>query len=684
MANFEKVKEQILAEAENYLVPAPVKGWICPVCGSGSGAKGTGMTTKDGKHYTCWAQCGVWNMDIIDIIGLEKGLTSYEDKLKAAAKEVGVPWDDDESWRTEAVHRRTAEQDFADMAYQNQNKIERNTEDLTEFFLQAHARIGETDYHRGLSRSTLDRFCIGYDPAWKPANNPKAWASPRLIIPTGKGSYLARDTRSNLTESQKAYDKQKHGAVHVFNAAALKSATVPVFVVEGEIDAMSIVDVGGEAVGLGSISNTRLLIDLVKDYGTRAPLVIALDNDERGREAQNKLTAALQGIGVRVYTADICGEYKDPNERLMNDREGLTLAVEAAAQQAREQTDSDTLTELELIQRESAMHDLPDFLRGIEDSKRATAIPTGFPSLDKVLDGGLYAGLYVIGAISSLGKTTFCLQVADQIAEQGNDVLIFSLEMAKAELIAKSVSRLTLLEDLLIYGDTKYAKTTRGILTGSRYKDYSEAERQTIKCAVEAYGRYAGNIYITEGVGDIGVDAVREKVKRHVTVTGRHPVVLIDYLQILAPADPRYTDKQNTDRAVLELKRLSRDYGIPVIGISSFNRDNYTAPVNLTSFKESGAIEYSSDVLLGLQYEGMDYSEGETEKARDTRVRGLIKDELDAGRRGFARHIQVKVLKNRNGSQGDTVLDFFPMYNYFKEPENSGGRRNVYTDIGHR
>ena len=51
---------------------------------------------------------------------------------------------------------------------------------------------------------------------------------------------------------------------------------------------------------------------------------------------------------------------------------------------------------------------------------------------------------------------------------------------------------------------------------------------------------------------------------------GTNPVVIIDYLQILAPTDIRATDKQNTDKAVLELKRISRDYSVPIIGISSF------------------------------------------------------------------------------------------------------------------
>ena len=81
---------------------------------------------------------------------------------------------------------------------------------------------------------------------------------------------------------------------------------------------------------------------------------------------------------------------------------------------------------------------------------------------------------------------------------------------------------------------------------------------------------------------------------------------------------------------------MSRDYRLPIIGISSFNRDNYTAPVNLASFKESGAIEYSSDVLIGLQYEGMDYQEGEADKAREKRIRELINQAIADGKNGKA------------------------------------------------
>ena len=140
-------------------------------------------------------------------------------------------------------------------------------------------------------------------------------------------------------------------------------------------------------------------------------------------------------------------------------------------------------------------------------------------------------------------------------------------------------------------------------------------------------------------------------------------------MQILsAPAsDYRGTDKQKTDENVLELKRLSRDENIPVIAISSFNRDNYTTPVNMASFKESGALEYGSDVVIGLQLEGMDFQEGEADKAREKRIRELRKEAEALGRAGKGQQIQIKILKNRNGSKGSATLNFYPMFNYFED-----------------
>lgn len=75
----------------------------------------------------------------------------------------------------------------------------------------------------------------------------------------------------------------------------------------------------------------------------------------------------------------------------------------------------------------------------IKEFQECTKTKTGFRNLDA--ETSLYPGLYVLGAISSLGKTTFVHQMADQIAAAGGHVIYFSLEQTVLELASKSVSR---------------------------------------------------------------------------------------------------------------------------------------------------------------------------------------------------------------------------------------------------
>lgn len=637
-------------------------GYICPICRSGSGKHGTGITTKDGQHYTCWQGC-FSNASVIDVIGLEQGLTSaieleqglanYDALLQAAADEYGITID----WQapTKGVKKVKEKQAAPETDY-------------TDFFLQAHANIDNTDYHRGLTRATLDRFKVGFVGEWRHPKAPKMALSPRLIIPTSRYSYIARYAGAGdfINYRGERENKSKVGNVRIFNKKALYNADQPLFCVEGEIDALSIIDVGGEALALGGTGKWKALVEMVRNKRPSQPLIICMDNDAAGSAANNEIAQALETAGIAFIVADVAGPYKDANEALNADRNAFKGRVDAAREKAANMEAEALEAEREALRLEAAAYTLPDFLQSIEESKKAPFYPTGFPALDSILDGGLYSGLYIIGAISSLGKTTFCLHVADNIAAAGHDVLIFSLEMARNELIAKSVSRLTFQLDQEQYKSTTHAKTTRGIMTGTRYDHYSQIEKKLIQQAVNSYEQYAKNIYITEGVGNVGIAEIREKVQKHIKVTGKRPIVLLDYLQIIAPADIRATDKQNTDKAVLELKRLSRDYNIPIIGISSFNRENYTAPVSMTAFKESGAIEYSSDVLIGLQYYGMDYMEGENDKLRDKRVREIMKKAMAAGKSGRSQLIEVKILKNRNGSKGACLLDYYPAFNCFE------------------
>ena len=664
--NREEARQYIIGSARTYLKPDGQKqGYICPICGSGSGPHGTGITTKDGIHFTCWAGCYT-NADLLDIIGLQNGVTDYEGKLEAACKEFNIVLEKENPKDQSAApgENRNIHKNITQQSNTTQDAIK----DFGAFFLQAGKDLEKTSYHRGIRLETLKAYGVGYVEAWK---HPNAGASvkptPRLIIPISKYSYLARDTREEIPEDEKGFQKSKAKAIEnpswTFNLQALKNARQPVFILEGEIDALSVIDVGGDALAIGSVAYVKKFLKEAQNYTPQQPLIVSLDNDNAGQKAADELIKGLKDLGFTVYRFNIAGDFKDANERLINDREGLASIV------ARIESDPEGEIEASQLEKENTYSYMLDFLKEIEASKTAEYSPTGFKELDALLDGGLYAGLYIVGAISSLGKTSFCLNVADNIAAQGRDVLIFSLEMARKELIAKSVSRYTFLEAER-RGDSAHrtAKTTRGILTGSRYANYSQEERKVIEAAVGNYADFvSGHVYITEGLGNVNIAKIQETIERYVRIKHKAPIVLIDYLQIIAPFDMHATDKQNTDKAVTDLKRLSRDYNIPILAISSFNRDNYNAPVNLASFKESGAIEYSSDVLIGLQYNGMDWKDKEKEPERNRRIRELMASYIQAGKTGQAQEIQVKVLKNRNGSKGACVLKYYPMFNLFQD-----------------
>lgn len=318
---------------------------------------------------------------------------------------------------------------------------------------------------------------------------------------------------------------------------------------------------------------------------------------------------------------------------------------------------------------------------------------TGFTELDKKLDGGLMGEqLIFLGAISSLGKTSYALQIATQIAEQGKDVLIFSLEMSKNELNAKTISRYThiLTSEKKDQYRQKYRLTTRDILSGKiggvAFGKGTDAQGELFIEALEATKKIAGNTRIFVGENDVNVDNIRELVDTHIRATNKKPFVILDYLQILQPSGAaNTTDKRLlTDYDVTRLKVLSRDFHIPVLVISAFNRTSYLEPVSMGSFRESSGIEYSSDILLAMQYDGMDYQKhwfttqtGKKKKVfesiqdHNTRVRELL-DKMDKdGTKGSPLPIELKILKNRNGSKGSLYYDFLPAYNYYTEKTTS-------------
>ena len=355
------------------------------------------------------------------------------------------------------------------------------------------------------------------------------------------------------------------------------------------------------------------------------------------------------GVEGNVNSADIIRAVEDAGY-------GASLkGVQGKEKRSSLESEADALTDREKqlpppYPETSAAGQMAAFAAYIEAQAHRPALKTGFDKLDKALDGGLYDGLYVIGAVSSLGKTAFCMQMADQLAQQGRDVLIFSLEMMAYELMARSISRESFQLDTS--ARRHMAKTVRGVLDGKRYPNYTGQEKAHLETATARYAAYANHLYFREGDHETGLDFLRREILRHIEETGEKPVVLIDYLQIIAPVDVHFTDKQNLDRIVCALKKLSRELELTIFAISSFNRENYNLEVSMAAFKESGGIDYSADVLMGLQARGA----------------GSRTFNIDEEKRKDPRELELKILKNRSAAIPEPIpYRYYPAFSCFEE-----------------
>lgn len=481
----------------------------------------------------------------------------------------------------------------------------------------------ETDYFflRGLSTETIRKFSLGYDPKYR-----------CVVLPCEQGKYVRRSV------NEKKYLNEKGQTSPLFQPELLLGEE-PAFLVEGTFDALSAEELGFHACGLNGSGNREKAAALLRTRKRPGQILLIPDNDAAGESWANALCEEFPWL----YRCAPLETVKDLNELLCNDRKKAQQYLEASVEAAK-------IAAPPPYEKNNAASKIDGLRNYIAIQAERPALRTGFPALDVALDGGLYDGLYVLGAVSSLGKTAFCMQIADQLAMQGRDVLIASLEMSIYELMARSISRETFQDD-----ETKgkrLAKTVRGILNGRRYQRYDHEEIAHLDKAMESYKAYANHIFFFEGDHETGLDDIAHAIERHIEETGNKPIVFVDYLQIIAPIDVHFTDKQNIDRIVTGLKKLSRTYELTIIAISSFNRENYNLEASMIAFKESGGIDYSADVLIGLQ-------------ARGAGTRGF---NLETEKKKDPRELELKILKNRTAALGDPLpMRFYPAFSYFEE-----------------
>ena len=219
----------------------------------------------------------------------------------------------------------------------------------------------------------------------------------------------------------------------------------------------------------------------------------------------------------------------------------------------------------------------------IDNLKNYANRKTGFDNID--LNQFFSPVLYVIGATPAAGKTTFCWQLLEQLAHNGESCIFCSYEMSALELFTKTAAR------ELFKRNPSATLTAADIRRGgwTNALDSIAIEFSTSKL----------NLQVFE-LQDESVDDLLNLLRPLCIQAKKAPVVCLDYLQII----PHHKDniKLGIDDTVRKLKKFQRDTNTTFIVISSFNRTNYNQSVSFESFKESGGIEYSADVVWALQF----------------------------------------------------------------------------------
>ncbi len=273
-------------------------------------------------------------------------------------------------------------------------------------------------------------------------------------------------------------------------------------------------------------------------------------------------------------------------------------------------------------------------------------ISTGFLGLDAKLGGGFRKGLVIVAAEHGLGKTSLVLQMASTMANAGNIVLMYSLEMDPQELLARCVSRQSY-EHLGKSGMT--FDEVIHVLSGE------EAPPERRAHCEEMLSLISPNLHLTRGKYD--VRRIREEVDEAVECGyGKRLVVIVDYLQNMEQEGRNVRD--SIEKSVDGLAEMCHVHRIPGIVISGINRDGYGKPFDESCLRESGKIEYDATVVLGLQF---------------SRV-GNEKFDRDAEKDKATQELDVVIRKNRYGdSRGVVKLLFHRAYSTFTESQLEDG-----------
>ena len=262
----------------------------------------------------------------------------------------------------------------------------------------------------------------------------------------------------------------------------------------------------------------------------------------------------------------------------------------------------------------------------------AAGVPTGYPSLDRMLMGLREGQLVIIGARPAVGKTSFALNLALNAASEGYTVAFFSLEMSGKEIAQRFICA--------------HAQVS---MSNFRTGKISPQEWANIGQAAEDLSRL--DILIDDTPG-ITVTEIRAKARRMLH-NKEKAIIILDYLQLVSPPAGRRAESRTVEVSEMSraLKIMAKELSVPVISLSQLSRavESRTGKrPQLSDLRESGSIEQDADIVMFL-----DRSSNEQEAGRE-----------DRPPEGITRII---VAKNRSGPIGDVDLVFLAASTKFYE-----------------
>lgn len=274
-----------------------------------------------------------------------------------------------------------------------------------------------------------------------------------------------------------------------------------------------------------------------------------------------------------------------------------------------------------------------EYLDEMEKERGISGVASGFEGIDRLTGGFQKANLIVLAARPGMGKTSLALNIAQNIAVQGQaPVAIFSLEMSARELGERMMCSSARVSS---------HRVRTGTLSGDDYAKLVQAAGELEKA----------DIFIDDTAG-LNMFELRAKARRLQT---RQPLslVIVDYLQLMSGdtrAENRQQEVSNISRA---MKQLARELEVPVIAVSQLNRSpeaRADREPQLADLRESGAIEQDADMVVFIY-----------EDPSDPSSKGIVK---------------LKIAKNRNGPTDTIRLGFVKDYTKFRTLT-----RDDYSDI---